>query len=746
VDFPTFYEMGKYESFGKNIENFLLHFRGRIIQSIVNIIRFQADARLGSRAAVGLFLTSGKRFLLLSLLLLLITAVAFPQVAVAARISGEEGTTPTAAKEEEKRKTGPSDQPVKAQAGTPKAAPAPATQPQPAQPARDQRYVTIDFDNVDIQVFIKFISELTGKNFVIDDKVKGKVTIISPRKVAVDEVYKVFESVLEVYGFATVQSGDVIKIIQSQQAREKSMETRLQHEPATMEDKYVTQIISLGHANPDEMKRVLDPLISKTSVILSYPPAGMLIITDVLSNIKRLQDIIEALDIDGVGGLISYVPLKYASATEAIKSLNVLFQQQKGAMAPVKIVADDRTNALIIAATENDTTRVRELVALMDKEIPGGAGMIRVYYLQNARAEDTAKVLTSLQQQAKAPTAAQPAAVSKSVQIVADKATNSLIITADQADYLVLEDVIKKLDITRPMVYLEALIMEVNTSKNFKLGVEWQGGAQASYDGKTGHILGGVSGDGGKYGIVSDLLQNKGLPSGLSLGVIGQAISIAVGGTTLTFPNLAAFIQAYQSDTDVHILSTPQLLTLDNEEAEITVGKNVPYVTRQDTTTTSTINYSSYEYKDVGITLKVTPQINKEGFVRMKLDQSVTKLDAQTQDVGTGLKILAPTTLKRTAKTTITVRSGDTVVIGGLIENFSSDGIYKVPLLGDIPLLGWLFKYKSRVGDRTNLFIFITPRIIQKPEDATDIHQDKKEYMNALQEGVIKTSPQRKKE
>ena len=755
--------MGKQASFGNNIETFLLHFRGRIIRTIVNIIRFQADARLGSRAAVGLFLTSGKRFLLLSLLLLLITAVAFPPVAVAARISGEEGTTPTAAartaspppaKEEEKQKTDPSDQPVKAQTDTPKAVPAPVTQPQPAQPARDQRYVTIDFDNVDIQVFIKFISELTGKNFVIDDKVKGKVTIISPRKIAVDEVYKVFESVLEVYGFATVQSGDVIKIIQSQQAREKSMETRLQHEPATMEDKYVTQIISLDHANPDEMKRVLDPLISKTSVILSYPPAGMLVITDVLSNIKRLQDIIEALDVDGVGGLISYVPLKYASATEAIKSLNVLFQQQKGAIAQVKIVADDRANALIIAATENDTTRVRELVALMDKEIPGGAGMIRVYYLQNAKAEDTAKVLTSLQQQqAKAPTAAQPAAVSKSVQIVADKATNSLIITADQADYLVLEDVIKKLDITRPMVYLEALIMEVNTSKNFKLGVEWQGGAQASYDGKTGHIVGGVSGEGGKYGIASNLAAGAAatppilnLPSGLSLGVIGQAISVAVGGTTLTFPNLAAFIQAYQSDTDVRILSTPQLLTLDNEEAEITVGKNVPYVTRQDTTTTSTINYSSYEYKDVGITLKVTPQINKEGFVRMKLDQSVTKLDAQTQDVGTGLKILAPTTLKRTAKTTITVRSGDTVVIGGLIENYSSDGIYKVPLLGDIPLLGWLFKYKSRAGDRTNLFIFITPRIIQKPEDATAIHQDKKDYMNALQEGVIKTSPQRKKD
>lgn len=821
-----------------------------MIRNIFNIMRFQADARLVSRAAVGLFLTSGKRFLLLSLLLLLITAVAFPQGAAAARISGEEGTTPTApaasapagapaataqrlqpqafapagqtppqqqeivapppaaaqtpaavppavavqpspAVKTEASQTvtptvpapvtaatpaagtqpatpppAPQQQPVTATPPAPLPGPAPAAvpqpaappqphiatptpapQPQPAPPARDQRYVTIDFDNVDIQVFIKFISELTGKNFVIDDKVKGKVTIISPRKIAVDEVYKVFESVLEVYGFATVQAGDVIKIIQSLQAREKSLETRLQHEPATMEDKYVTQIISLDHANPDEMKRVLDPLISKTSVILSYPPAGMLVITDVLSNIKRLQEIIEALDVDGVGGLISYVPLKYASATEAIKSLNVLFQQQKGAIAPVKIVADERTNALIIAATENDTTRVRELVALMDKEVPRGAGMIRVYYLQNAKAEDTAKVLTSLQQQTKAPTAAQPVAVSKSVQIVADKATNSLIITADQADYLVLEDVIKKLDISRPMVYLESLIMEVNTSKDFKLGVEWSGGAQASYDGKTGHVVGGVSGEGGKYGIASNLAAGVAarppilnLPAGLSLGVIGQALSVAVGGTTLTFPNLAAFIQAYQSDTDFRILSTPQLLTLDNEEAEITVGKNIPYITRQDTTaTTTTINYSSYEYKDVGITLKVTPQINKEGYVRLKIDQTVTSLDKASD-------AFRPTTLKRAAKTTVTVRSGDTVVIGGLIDETSSEGTYKVPLLGDIPLLGWLFKYKTRGGEKTNLFVFITPKIIQKPEEATDIHQDKKDYMNSLREGAIKTSPQRKKD
>jgi general secretion pathway protein D len=732
----------------------------------------------------------------------LLTVFVFPQALSAARIAGDDRTVTTVPTQKTQPRTLPAahvqekaaspadmEQPVKAPAEAPamKAAPPqdplPATpslpvqtadkpedrkaealppasgqpdrtppkpaatpQPHPAQPAREQRYVTIDFDNVDIQVFIKFVSELTGKNFVIDDKVKAKVTVISPRKIAVDDVYRVFESVLDVYGFTTIQSGDVIKIISSQLAKEKSLETRLHHEKATTDDKYVTQIVSLDYANPDEIKRVLDPLISKTSVILSYPPTGMLVITDVLSNIKRLQDIIEALDVEGVGEQISYIPLKYASATEATKSLNIIFQQRKGPFAPIKIVADDRTNALVIAATENDTIRVRELVNLMDKEIPKGTGLIRVYYLQNARAEDTAKVLTSLQQQTKAPAGGPPVTLSKSVQIVADKATNSLIITAETADYLIIEDVVKKLDISRSMVYLEALIMEVNTAKNFKLGVEWQGANAANYDGKTGAYIGGVSGDKGSYNIAQGLLAGKGLPSGLSFGVIGQMINVAtVGGTMISFPNLAAFIQAYQSDSDIRILSTPQLLTLDNEEAEITVGKNVPYVTRQDTTIGSTTNYSNFEYKDVGVTLKVTPQINKEGFVRLKLDQSVTKIVTQTAE-SQGTSILAPTTLKRTAKTTVTVRSGDTVVIGGMIEDNSDSGTYKVPLLGDIPLLGWLFKSKSSSAERNNLFIFITPHIIQKPEDAKNIHTDKKDYMETLREGTVKATPPKKKQ
>jgi len=633
----------------------------------------------------------------------------------------------------------------------------PAETPPPAVPSQAGRYVTIDFDNVDISVFIKFVSELTGRNFVVDDKVRGKVTVISPKKIAVDEVYKVFESVLDIYGFATVQAGEVTKVILAQDARGKNLELRLKREAIASEDKIVTQILTLQHASPDEMKKVLDPLISKTSIILSYPPTGMLIITDVLSNIQRLQEIVTALDVDGVGEVISYVPLKSASAMDMVKSMTTVFQQHpgpgRGMLAPIKIVADDRTNALIIVAAENDMKRIRQLLNLMDREIPKGAGAIRVYYLQNAKAEDLAKVLTSLPQQARPTGAAGTASAastsgavfSKNVQIMADKSTNSLIITADMADYLIIEDVIRKLDITRSMVYLEGLIMEVNADKSFNVGVEWSMlknvNIQSVSDlGGTSVGIGGFTGS----GIIPQVSSTGAisLPSGFSLGVIGAGIKI--GG--VLFPNIGAVLNAYQNDTDVRILSTPQLLTLDNEDAEITVGENVPYVARQDTTVGSTTNYSNYEYKDVGVTLKVTPQINKDGFVRMKLDQSVTKIVSQSASVdAAGSKVLTPTTLKRTAKTTVVVKSGETVVIGGMIQDDSEKGTSKVPLLGDIPLLGWLFKTRGTSNKRTNLFVFITPRIIQNPEDAARIQEEKMDYMRAIQEGTIKNAPVRKK-
>jgi general secretion pathway protein D len=600
----------------------------------------------------------------------------------------------------------------------------------------DTRYVTIDFDNVEIGLFIKFISELTGKNFVVDKGVKGKVTIISPAKISINEAYRVFESVLEVHGYTTVPAGSIIKIVPALHARSKNIETRLREQAIAPEDKVVTQLIPLEFANPDELKKLFSPLISKSSLIVSYTPTRILIVTDVLSNIRRLLKIVEAIDVKGIGEEISVIPLEHATASSLSKPLVSIFQKairraKKGAtLSPVvRIMAEERTNSLIILATEDDTLRIKKLIRLLDKEIPRGEGDIHVYYLQNANAEDLVKVLAALPSEEKKQAAKGRAPViSKEVQIVADKATNSLVIKAKKHDYLVIEDIIKKLDIPRRMVYIEALIMEVNVDKDFKLGVEWLGMEDFTYHGRKGGLFAGSGGAGG----VGDYSGIKGLaggtlPSGFSLGVVGAAIKI--GG--VQFPNLAAILQTYQKDSDVNILSTPQILTTDNEEAEIKVGENVPYLTTTGTTTTTGISYESYEYKDVGVTLKITPQINQERFVRLKIFQENITLKK-------GAEKYRPTTLKRSAETTVIVKDKNTVVIGGIIGESTERGAYQVPCLGDIPCLGSLFKSKSRSQNKTNLFIFLTPHIIENPLEARKIYDEKKAEIDKIRGGAIK--------
>ncbi len=613
-----------------------------------------------------------------------------------------------------------------------------------------KKYVTIDFDNVDISVLVKFVSELTGKNFIIDDKVKGKVTVISPKKIPVSDVYKVFLSVLEVNGFTVVPAGNMIKIVPASLAREKSVETRIKNEPGAPDDRMVTQIVSLERANPDEIKRVLDPIISKSSSVISYPPAGILVITDYLSNIKRLQEIILALDVEGAGDQISYIPLLNASASEVVKSMNTIFQQRQAKTTAIKFVADSRTNSLIILASVADTESVRKLVAMMDKDVPRGDSNIQVYYLQNSVAEDLAKVLNSIKDSSAAATASTAATaagtqkasapvISKNVQVVPDKATNTLVIMAEREDYKVLENIIKQLDVPRAMVYIEALIMEVNTNKDFQLGVEWRG--MKEVNDTTGAFIGsggaGTTTNPGAYNILDSIITpatsststiTTAFPNGFSLGVVGTGITI--GG--ITFPTIGAVIQAYKTDQDVSILSTPQIMTLDNEDAEINVGENVPYITQQQQSATNTlVNYNSYEYKDVGVILDITPHINQGNFIRLKISLQSTKLTSAATST-------TPTTLKRTAKTTTVVKDNETIVIGGLVGDSTEDDTYRIPLLGDIPYLGWLFKTHSTTREKTNMYVFLTPHIVRTKQDADKIYQEKRAGMGEVVEGIIK--------
>jgi general secretion pathway protein D len=660
-------------------------------------------------------------------------------LAPGARIAGEEGVTPVAPET-----TQPAERPAQVKPAVKEKPPEvqrkAVPRKKPVQEKRvlkrqepDERYVTIDFDNVDIGIFIKFISELTGKNFVVDKGVRGKVTIISPTKISVKEAYKVFESVLEVHGFT---AGNIIKIVPALEARTKSIETRLREEAITPEDKVATQLIPLEYANPDELKKLFTPLISKSSVIVSYPPNRMLIVTDVLSNIKRLLRIVKEIDVVGIGEEISVIPLQHATASDLSKSLGDIFQRQvrrprKGEpIGPaISIVPDERTNCLIVLATEDDTFRVKELVGLLDLEIPRGEGDIHVYYLQNAIAEDLVKVLTALPtEETKGVVKGKAPVISKEVQIVADKATNSLIIQAKRPDYLVLEDIIRKLDIPRRMVYLEALIMEVNVDKDFSLGTEWHAVEEiGSHEGRDIGAFGGSATGEGMFPTIDTTTGIASLPVGLSLGVLGDYITIG----DIKFPSIWAVLRAYQKDSDVNIISTPQILTTDNEEAEIMVGENVPYLTREEITGVTEREYSTYEYRDVGVTLKVTPQINQERFVRLKIFQELIKLKAGTVE-------FKPTTLKRTAETTVIVKDKNTVVIGGMIGESTESGTYKVPCLGDIPGLGWLFRSVSKVQNKTNLFVFLTPHIVENPMEAEELYREKKGEMESIGGGAIK--------
>jgi general secretion pathway protein D len=601
-----------------------------------------------------------------------------------------------------------------------------------------QRFVTIDFNEVDINLFIKYISELTQKNFIVDREVKGKVTIISPTRISEEDAYRVFESVLEVHGFAAIPSGSVIKIVPSVVARSKNIATLREGELPSGEDKVVTQIISLKHANAEEVKNLLTPLASKTSVLISHAGSGMLLLTDFHSNVSRLLEIVRAVDVPADGEEMVIIPLQRTSAESVSKAISQLFvanPARKGVLPEiVKVIPFERTNSLIVMASKASVQRVRALVAKMDEDAPRKDGNLRVLYLQHANAEELVKVLMNLPSDATgakgtgaAGAAALPStpAISKDMKIVADSETNALIVTGPREEYEAVADVVKKLDIPRRMVYLEALIMEVKVNKDFSIGVQWSDGG--------GSVIGGFSGKAGDaaYDNLTQMTTSPGsLPAGFTLGVLEKGIQIG----DVTFPNLGAVVNAYKGDDDINVIATPQILTTDNKKASIKVGENVPYITSKNTTD-SAQDYTNYEYKDVATSLTITPQINQAEVVRLEIGVEVIKLKS-TDTTGT------PSTFTRTAETTVVVHNEQTVVIGGMIGQDTSTGEYKVPLLGDIPVLGWLFKSHSSTQEKTNLYIFITPHIVENPAELAELYHKKRDVMEKVHQEPGDTADQ----
>jgi len=600
---------------------------------------------------------------------------------------------------------------------------------------KSEELVSINFNNVDIRVVVKFVSEVTGKNFLLDEQVRGTVTVISPTKIPVDEVYKVFESILEVKGFTAIPAGKVIKIVPARVAKQSPVSISIgkEAEKIPFEDRIITQLIPLEYADASQILSLLSPLVSPHGNITVYSPTNTLICTDFASNMKKIATIVQTLDKPGARMETTIIPLQYASATEVSQILTQVLESlagkkesirritprartlptlPTGGVSLARIIPEERTNSLIVVANPQDTERIKKLVSQLDKPAPRGKERIQVYYLKNADAEDLAKILTSTPLLKKGK--GEKRGIGEEISIVADKSTNSLIISASPQDYEEILKVIEKLDVVRPQVLVEALIADVSMDKLFQLGIEW-----TTLDKAVEEEVRGFGGT--RYSMEAANLYQRALQmEGLMVGLMK--------GTTEGVPNIGALLQAYSKDTGFRVLSTPHILTLDNEEAKIVVGQNVPFVTSSRITEQETV-VRSYEYRDVGIILTITPHINPEGFVKLKIHQTVTNLAPEAMFAE------APVTAKREAETTVTVKDKSTVVIGGLIRNDKTEVLHKVPVLGDIPVVGVLFRRKETTMERRNLLIFLTPHIIRTPEEAEALKEEKEK---TFKQGILK--------
>lgn len=500
--------------------------------------------------------------------------------------------------------------------------------------AQQSEMVSMDFDNVELKTIIKFMSELTGKNFIVDSEVKGTATVLSPSKIPIKEAYKVLESILVVNGYTTIPSDDVVKIIPISEAKQKAIETQVGKEiiDIQLKDRMITQIIPLEYADVNKLKSILVSYVSGSGHIASYPPTNTLIITDISSNLKRLLEIINDLD-----------------------------------KRPV---------------SQNES--------------------VHVYHVQNADAEKMAGLLSRIYLEKKKG----GEEISEPPTIVADTSSNSLVILTSPQEYAFLEQLLIKLDRRKSQVLVEAIIAEVSLTKTMEWGLEFASAGGIVYGSSRG-FSGGIN-----KGTVGNILTGGGLPE-TTLGV-AEGTTQRAG---ITMPDFGMLITASKNTDDVNILSAPQILATDNHEAQILVGKKLAFIKNtQVTPEGSTVR--TFEYKDTGLLLKVIPHITDDGFVRLDITQQVEDVIGQSFEG-------AVETSKREANTTVTVKNNSTVVIGGLLLDRKKDSVEKVPLLGDIPILGLLFKRTKTGSEKMNLFLFITPHIVKTPEGLEELNRKK---------------------
>lgn len=611
--------------------------------------------------------------------------------------------------------------------------------------------VTLNLKDADINALIASVSEITGRNFIVDPRVKGRVSLVSARPMEENEIYDVFLAILAVHGYAAIPGDKVIKIVPAANAKQDDVPTVDQRETIA-QDQVVTRVIELHNISAAQLVPILRPLIPPQGHLAAYGPTNVLIVSDAAGNVDRIATIVARVDLAS-SEEVEIVPLRHASATDVVRVLSSLSDSKgqaaaQGAAAAgnqPKLVADERTNSVLLSGSAKDRLRLRTLIAHLDTPLEGG-GDTQVIYLRYAKAVDLVPVLQgvsqNLNEEGKAPgqtaTGAAQAVISSragaagrtDVNIQADEATNSLVVTAPPDIVRSLRSVIAQLDVRRAQVLVEAAIAEISAEKTAELGVQWvvdgsQGGNLVGFTNFTlGQSLTNIAATAAAIAD-GDVSSASNIGSGMALGV----------GDFSGRNRFAAIISALSQDGNTNVLSTPTLVTMDNEEAEIIVGENRPFVTGSYTTTGdgSSNPFQTIERRDVGLTLRIKPQINEGNAVQLEISQDVEDVIADTAQ--------GPTTTKRSIKTNVLVEDGQILVLGGLIDDSLNENVQKVPGLGDVPLLGNLFRYRKTVKEKRNLMIFLHPVILRDPVAGSIYTNDKYSYIRdqqiaARQKGV----------
>jgi general secretion pathway protein D len=665
------------------------------------------------------------------------------------------------------------------------------------EPRNPNYKVAFSLEDADLGELVRVISQLTGKRFIFGGKVKNiKASVYSPQKVTVAEAYQAFLSILEANKLTVVPHGRFLKIIDTDAIASSNTPVYGAQQGAPTEDRFVTRMHRLGHISADDAAAVLGKFKSKEADITVYGPGNMLIITDTGTNIRRMMSILEEIDVGSSGDQIFIEPIHYSSAQEVEKKINELFDVKSGAapsappsspkggggstpsVAPAvgdlhvaKIVSDDRSNSLIIVATERAYLRMLELIKRID--VPQtGEGEIHVLPLQHADATDLTKTLTDIISGAGGTTtpgappgpggrgaaaaassaAAQSGIFEGGVKVSADKATNSIVITSSLRDYVSLRAVIDRLDQPRRQVFIEAVIMDLQLKRSDTLGVSWHGGAPFQVDQPNDSVIFG----GNKIlNTIPPVPSDPDALQGFALGIRGPGISGSQNflGTGISIPAFGTFIQAIARTGDTDLLSTPHILALDNEDAEINVGDNVPLQSNQGlgslaglagaTGATGAAGAAAglgalgglgafgtaVPRQDVGTKIKVKPHLNDSNEVRLDITEEISEVGASVGGTSGAFQIG-----KRTATTKLVVADQQTIVIGGLIRNVTGRTEEKVPVLGDIPVLGALFRKRTNQNEKRNLILVLTPYIIRSQQDLRTVFerkmQERQEYLD----------------